>query len=201
MCELCVDGKEAEATVTRLTRDDVILSEEQQQVLNKAREDRETFRAHKATVVAQRNLFKKHVRRCTVSMPDVGPQKHELRPGEVMIIPDFKEKITLGSSLVEKQRNFYERSFRSLFALVVLFRKELGGRLYKHVFNFLSQDLSNDGQFVTQCFREVCTTCVCADGVRADVGKPGMGRIRRPRDRRDSYCLYLVRYGSPFSVL
>ncbi len=172
-----MDGKEAEATVTRLTRDDVILSEEQQQVLNKAREDRETFRAHKATVVAQRNLFKKHVRRCTVSMHDVGRQKDELRPGEVMIIPDFKEKITLGSSLVEKQRNFYERSFRSLFALVVLFRKELGGRLYKHVFNFLSQDLSNDGQFVTQCFREVCTTCACiiTDGVRVDVGKPGMG--------------------------
>lgn len=75
-----------------------------------------------------------------------------------MIIPDFKEKISLGSSLVEMQRKFYDRAFRSLFAIVVLFRKELGGPLHKHVFNFLSDDLSNDAQFVTQCLREVCAT-------------------------------------------
>lgn len=58
---------------------------------------------------------------------------------------------------MEGQRNFYDRSFRSLFALVVLFRKEQGGPLHKHVFNFLSQDLSNDAQFVTQCLKKVCT--------------------------------------------
>lgn len=67
MCEVCVKGKEAEAIVARLTRDGVILTAEEQQKLNQAREDCEAFRSHKATVIAQRNLFKQHVRRCILS--------------------------------------------------------------------------------------------------------------------------------------
>lgn len=158
MCELCVDGKDAEALVRRLTRDGVIRTAEEEQRLRVAREQCETFQAHKATVVEQRKLFNSHVRSSSGvvhCMRNVAPQRDELQPGEVILIPDFKEKITLGNSLVEKQRKFYDRSFRALFAIVALFRTEAGGRLHKHVFNFLSRDLSNDAQFVTQCFREV----------------------------------------------
>lgn len=60
---------------------------------------------------------------------------------------------------MEGQHNFYDRSFRSLLGIVVLFRRAEDEPLGKFVFNFFSEDLSNDAQFVTQCFSKVIISC------------------------------------------
>ena len=73
-----------------------------------------------------------------------------LKVKEAILLFDFKENIQLGRKAKEIGEVYFKRPLRSLFSVILL--TTLGnGTLKKHIFNFLSEDLSHNTEFVTQC--------------------------------------------------
>jgi hypothetical protein len=71
-------------------------------------------------------------------------------PGEVLLVIDFKEKIRLCRRARETGDVFFNRPLRTLFSIYAYYRPNLNAPLATHVGNFISDDLSHDGQFVVQ---------------------------------------------------
>ena len=65
---------------------------------------------------------------------------------------DFKENIKLGGSQREVNRIYYSKSQRTILCIIVITNK---GR---HYFDFVSEDLCHDAEFVEQSIRELISS-------------------------------------------
>jgi len=73
----------------------------------------------------------------------------KLENNEAILLMDFKENIKLGGSQREVSRIFYTKSQRTVLCIIVITNK---GR---HYFDFVSEDLCHDAEFVEQSIREL----------------------------------------------
>jgi hypothetical protein len=62
---------------------------------------------------------------------------------------DFKENIKLGGSAREVSQVFYQKSQRTVFAITVITKDKF------HIFDFVSEDLIHDAQFVQKCINKL----------------------------------------------
>lgn len=73
----------------------------------------------------------------------------------MLIEIDFKENIRLGRSAREESVVFFDRPQRTLFAAVCHYRENVRSELLSFYANFVSEDLSHDGQFVVQALSKL----------------------------------------------
>lgn len=76
-------------------------------------------------------------------------QKNDLPAQHALLVFDYKEKIRLGRKRVETGDVFFNRPLRSLFTVIVYYKED--GELCEYIYNFVSEDISNDAEFTTQC--------------------------------------------------
>ncbi len=110
----------------------------------------ELYQAHKKVADSQREFFKN-------SCSTVGR-------GEFIVVADFKENIKINRAPVETGRHFYHRRQVSCLGFVIFTRNQQGTVEKRHV-NYLSDILSHDGKFVSEC------TLKCVDFLKAEYGQ------------------------------
>jgi hypothetical protein len=74
-----------------------------------------------------------------------------LSEGELLLVMDFKENLALDCGIQEVNRQFYNKPQRSFFGLVACYRDKNEEPLKKSHFDFVSNVLTHDTLYVTEC--------------------------------------------------
>ena len=164
VCEICVNGKKIVAQLGKLeqkypgiTKDPVIKSFEalddveqiephfEDHIVIKVQglmRERQFYENHISGKNAQRDSFNREV-------SDLGKQ---IDGKKAIVILDYKENLKLNVGPVQQGRDYYEQTQRSLLGFVVLLND--GNGVVKKIFvNFVSQVLSKDGLFSSDCMK------------------------------------------------
>lgn len=142
MCEICVRGEEVVRESDKRARLRVEEAEGSgsSDFDKTIEENKKIFEAHKCVVDSQREEFKK--------------QKQMVKPGEALVIIDFKENLKLGSGPVEVGNDFYSKSQVTCLGFAVYLCSE-DGSIVTHYFDFISYCLSHDAFFAKQCLAQL----------------------------------------------
>ena len=96
------------------------------------------FLFHNDRVCKQRNLFKE--------------MKDNVQRGEVIIVIDFKENISLNKTRISTNHNFYNKPQRTCFGAVLIYRNN-EGKVANHYFDIFSSCLSHQSWFVLEIIK------------------------------------------------
>ncbi|OMJ17474.1 hypothetical protein AYI70_g5948 [Smittium culicis] len=79
---------------------------------------------------------------------------NKLESNECVVIMDFKENFRIGGGPVEIGANFYSKSLISDLCFAVIYKKTENRLGYKY-FNYLSEILSHDSKYVSECLSDL----------------------------------------------
>jgi hypothetical protein len=82
-------------------------------------------------------------------------KRKNIKPGEVMIISDFKENIKLRRGPVEVSQDFYHRKQCSVLCFQVVYFNQNFNKIKTVNVDFFSDIMSKDAVFVKECFERV----------------------------------------------
>lgn len=102
------------------------------------------------------DLYDKHFKRQEVQRGKFSEMRKFLLPNDCMIVFDFKQNLSLGGTLVQYGRDFYNRPSRTCFGVVIIYRRH--GQEKKIYFDLFSKCLSHSSAFVAHSLREVLTS-------------------------------------------
>lgn len=105
-------------------------------------------------VVDYASLYESHILVANKQRAAFNKRWDEVEFGDYVIVTDFKENLKVNIDPVETSRHFYHRQQITCLGFVVVTRSGPGGHIVKRHFNFLSEVLSHDGKFVTECTLE-----------------------------------------------
>ena len=129
MCEICVKGEAIQRELVERSATGLATEGD----LKAMRENCSLYNTHKRIAQHQRNAFKQ--------------EKTNLKPGQALVVMDFKENLTVGSGPVEVGQDFYSKSQVSCLGAAI-YHTTSEGETKTHYMDFLSYDLTHDGLFV-----------------------------------------------------
>jgi hypothetical protein len=113
-------------------------NKKQQKEYKKLQQYEFAINSHKENNNTQRNSFFNSIK--------------ELKNQEAILLMDFKENVKLGGSPREVSKIFYTKSQRTIFCICVITANE------HHYFDFISEDLTHDSEFVSRAIRYLIST-------------------------------------------
>jgi hypothetical protein len=134
MCGVCKSGKLASSQLEKLK---AIINPTQVQLdlIQELQPAVDAYNAHR-DLNQQRKIDFKRV-------------KHDLKVGEAILISDFKENVSLNRGEEELGSHFFNRPQRSVFCVVLLYKRIDGGEVHQMTFDFVSEVLNHDPHFVS----------------------------------------------------
>jgi len=108
----------------------------------------ERLRLEKNRILAYRH----HVQRFHHQREKFKKEEQDLKKGEVLLVMDFKENMSLKSAPEETGQDFYYKPQRSVFEVVAIFKGENGKKKH-HYFDFFSKCLSHNTHFVDRALK------------------------------------------------
>ncbi len=161
LCDYCENEqplqkqlKQANDTKQELTNNNQSTTDIQYSIM-KITESLEFIQHHKQIANIQREKFR--------------AQRDGLKKGECIVLFDFKENITVGRGPRETNKDFYNKTQRSLFGCAVYYKdkqtlpntvnnKHISISQTKHQYvHFISEVLAHDGLFVCDCLTKLLT--------------------------------------------
>ena len=137
MCGLCVRGEEVERELAKRGRVDSSFEGLSTDEPDSAAKNLHLYKAHKYVVSSQHQSYKE--------------QQDYLKPGEVLVVLDFKENLQVGSGPIEVGNDYYTKTQVSCLGFAVC----IGGNTATHYFDCISFSLSPDGLFVRESLDQV----------------------------------------------
>ena len=141
LCNICVEGKKISARVKKLSLKENLTKDEKEQI---------------KVMKGQESLYIEHRKLEKTIREEFNQQKETLLPGDAMMVMDFKENMHLGRGQQEASRDFYDTPHRSIFCIAIYTREPSRvngkkGKLEIKYFDFISDCLNHDTQFVFDC--------------------------------------------------
>ena len=125
MCELCVRGEEVERELAKRRRVGSSFEGLSTDEADSAAKNLHLYKAHKSVVSSQHQSYK--------------AQQENLKPGEVLVVLDFKENLQVGSGPIEVGNDYYSKTQVSCLGLLLF---TIGGNTTTHYFDCISFSLS-----------------------------------------------------------
>lgn len=132
MCPICVGGKHAKDALVNNTN----LSQEQ-----------------KAKYQAAVKKMEDHIEHSKGRRLAYKEDKRNLSSDEVLFVMDFKQNVKLNKGHLEVSMDFFNAPSRSYLTLVTFYKE--GAKTKKKYWDFMSQCLTHDAQFVGDCIDQV----------------------------------------------